>query len=517
MVADPAPGHGMFSDVLGAAIHKATVAAAPHVQAAHDERVTAFLEGLEARVAPLIAPFLQSTLDDPATPPEVRNLLGVLAGPTHKFDSSLIGIGLAAIMYPFLQALLDPTVTDVRQGAWSTHVGGGAEGTALSPAEVALGVIKNTLGTLDAHGEAAKVGIDAQRFDIMVANTGEPPGIAELLQAFRRGIIDATRLAHGVRQSRLRNEWLDVITALRYAPPPAGEVVAGRLKNHLTEAEYRTKLSEAGTDPANADWMVATAGRPYGIEQGLHLLNRGVIDEARMRQVVAQSDVNPDYTDDILELRHYFPPPRSIVPMLRSGAITETQARQLLADYGVGEPWATAFITEATHTKAASVKELSQAQTLRMYGAKFLDRPTATQRLQRLGYDDTTIGLLLDFADEAQHERYVNAVVTRVHARYVAYKLDKSEATTALQADGIPAAAVNDLLTVWTIEREANLHILTPAQITAAYRRKEIDARETKQRLLAVGVQHSDLAIVVADAFPPTKPNPAAVAAVVNA
>ncbi|HET9247708.1 MAG TPA: hypothetical protein VFO15_18030 [Xanthobacteraceae bacterium] len=460
----------------------------------------------------MLAPIIQAAIDDPATDPAVRELFGTVAAPTHKFDSSLIGVGLAAILYPFLQAALQPHVNSLAQQAWSRD-----ENLVLTPAELALAVIKNTMTHADAVAEVGDSGINPARFDVMVNNTGEPPGIAELLQALRRGIIDQTRLAHGVRQSRVRDEWLDVITALRYAPPPAGEVVAGRVKEHLTDAEYHQKLSEAGTDPANAAWMLAAAGRPYGIEQALHLLNRGVIDEARVRQVIAQSDVNTEFTDDILELRHYFPPPRSIVPMLRSGAITEAQARTLLADYGVGEPWATAFITEATHTKAAEVKQLSQAQTLRMYGAKFIDHATATDRLQRLGYDAATITLLLEFADEAQHERYTNAVVTRIHSRFVNYKLTEAEARSALTADHIPAGAITDLLALWNIERDANVHVLTPAAIVGAYRRQEIGPAETKRRLLAVGVQQADLAIVVADGFAPTKPNPTAVAAVVNA
>ena len=512
MAAPDAGAGGKLSELMGAAMHRATVAAAPHVQAAHDERITSFLEGLEQRIAPMLAPIIQEAIDDPATDPAVREMFGTVAAPTHKFDSSLITVGLAAILYPFLQAALQPHVTSLAQQAWARD-----NSLVLSPAEVALGVIKNTLGNIDPLSEVGDSGINPERFQVLVDNTGEPPGIAELLQALRRGIIDRTRLDHGIRQSRLRDEWEDVIFALRYAPPPAGEVIAGYLKGHLSAAEAATRLSEAGTDPTNLEWMRATAGRPLGLEEMLHLWNRGEMTEADVDAGIRQSDINNDYLAFAKQLRHYFPPPRSVVPMLRSGAITETQARQLLTFYGVGEPWATAFVTEATHTKASAVKDLSQAQTLRMYGARFIDRATATARLQRLGYDDATITLLLDFADEAQHERYTNAVVTRIHSRFVSYKLTEAEARAALTADKIPPGAITDLLALWHIERDANVHVLTPASIVGAYRRQEIGPAETKARLLAVGVQQSDLAIVVADGFAPTKPNPTAVAAVVNA
>jgi hypothetical protein len=512
-VVDAVPADaGKLSELIGAVVHRATVAAQPHVQAAHDERITTFLEGLEQRVAPMLAPILQQALDDPTTDPAIRELFGVVAAPTHKFDSSLIGIGLTAILYPFLQAALAPHVTSLAQQAWNRD-----PSQVLSPAELALSQIKGTYDPATAVREAADNGINVARFNVMVANTGEPPGLAELLLLFRRNQITLARLVHGVRQSRVRDEWLPEIQMLRFAPPPAGEVVAGRVKEHLTDAEYRTKLGEAGIDPANAEWMRQAAGRPYGIEQALHLLNRGEIDETRVRAVIAQSDVNTDFTADILNLRWYLPPVRSIMAMLRAGAITDAQATRLFQENGVRATDIPGYLAEAHHGKTASVRTLTEAQVVRLYGAKLIDHPTAVARLTALGVDAPSITLLLDYADNTRHERYVNAVITRVHTRYVAHKLTDTEATNALNADKVPAAAIADLLALWRIERGANVVVPSASQVVGAYRRQDITALECKQRLLALGVQQSDLDIIVADGFPPTKPNPAAVAAVVNA
>jgi hypothetical protein len=493
-------------------VHRATVAAQPHVQAAHDERITSFLEGLEQRVAPMLAPILQQALDDPTTDPAIRELFATVAEPTHKFDSSLIGIGLTAILYPFLQAALAPHVTSLAQQAWNRD-----PSQVLSPAELALSQIKGTYDHTTAVREAADNGINATRFQVMVDNTGEPPGLAELLLLYRRGQITLARLVHGVRQSRVRDEWQPEILDLQYAPPPAGEVVAGRVKEHLTDAQYHTKLAHAGIDPAEGEWMRQAAGRPYGIEQGLHLLNRGEIDESRFRQVVAQSDVNTDFLADILKLRVYLPPVRSVMAMLRAGAITDAQATTLFTENGVRASDITGYLAEAHHGKTTAVRTLTEAQVVRLYSAKLLDHATATARLTALGLDGPTITLLLDYADNTRHERYVNAVITRVHTRYVAHKLTDTEATNALNADKVPAAAITDLLALWRVERGANVVVPSSSQVVGAYRRQEITAAETKRRLLALGVQQSDLAIIVADGFPPTKPNPTAVAAVVNA
>ena len=84
--------------------------------------------------------------------------------------------------------------------------------------------------------------------------------------------------------------------------------------------------------------MKATAGRPPGVESMLQLWNRNLagdnrssVTEAVINDVVHQSDINDRFLPYVKELRTYIPPPRSIVPMLRSGAITQAEFDSLKA------------------------------------------------------------------------------------------------------------------------------------------------------------------------------------------
>lgn len=502
--------------LVDAIADRLTAAHAQNVGVTHESLhslLDTVLEAHEADLAAITAPILAQHVGELDLPEPVRKLFDVLLDPSHQTQFFTALFAVRAIIDQFVFAAIAPLVQDVTNQAWPKL----GPNVPLSPAQLALAVVKGKRDAASATRDAAMSGTDANHFGTMVDITGEPIGIQEGLLLYRRGQIDDARLEELVRESRLRVEWLPEVKELRFAPPPAGEVIAGALKQHLDDATARRKLAEAGIQPDNYDWMKATAGRPYGTEQALHLLNRGEIGEARVRQVIAQSDINSEFADDILQLRWYIPPVRSIMPMLRAGAITDDRARQLLAENGVRAEDIPLYIAEGHHTKTEAIKDLSQAQTLRMYGANFITRADAHDRLDALGYDVDTIKLLLDFADEARHERYVNAIVSRVHARYVGYKLTANEVHTALNADGVPPAAITDLLRLWDIERDANYHALTPAAIVGAYRRGEIGPAETKARLIAVGVQEADLHIVVADGYAPTKPNPAAVLAVVEA
>lgn len=490
---------------IGDAVHDRI---APKVKAAKHEHVADLLERFERELVPHIAPFLTDILDNEQVPQPIRDLVAAIAAPEHFTQSLLIGVALGSVISPVLGAATAPFIQTLANEVWPVN-----PSVPLSPAEAALATLRHNPHLGNPAGEAALSGMNAGRFDAMVYNTGEALALGELLLLYRRGQISEDRLVTGLRQSRIRDEWLPEILQLQFAPPGAGEVIAGAVKGHLTDADATTKLGEAGINPANYAWLRASAGRPPGIEQMLHLRNRGEATTDDVIRAVRQSDINDDFLPFVLHLGEYHPPPRSIVPMLRHGAITEARARELLAQNGVLPADIDAFVIEAHTTPASTGKQLTQAQVLRMYQAHFIDRATATARLAALLYPGDEITLLLDYTDTARHEAAITAAANKIGAQYVAHHLTRPEVATALGELGMNGAQQTDVLAVWDIERATLVHRLTPAQVVGAYRRGEIDPLQTQQRLLDLGVQLADLAIVVADGWPPGKPEEAQAAA----
>lgn len=507
---------GSTQDRLGAGIvsmyEKLRAVLHPEELARSTANLNQQLEGIESDLADFIRPFITDIADHPDTDPKLADAMRTMAAPVHQSQLALVFAGVYALVRQLVDAAIAPYAQLVGNNAFSV-----SPTVPLSPAQAALAVVKDKVGKDWAELTAKESGIHPNVFDIMVEITGEPISIQEALLLYRRKQIDDTRLHQIVAESRVKLGYYNDIKNLRYAPPSVGEVIAGRLKNHLTEAEYLDKLENAGMHPSEGSWLLATAGRPYGPTQALELWNRGEISEGDVDQVIAQSDINPDFGPDFKKLRRYLPPPRSVVPLLRSGAITESYARQLLEMHGLNQTDADAFVREATMTKTSPVKELSATQAVKLYQQRMISRADAAARLGKLNYPPDEIELLLDAADAARHIAYVEAVVRRVHARYVASKLTRAEAVALLTKDGVPNDAISDYLTLWELERDANHYVLTPSAIVGAYRREEIDAAETRARLLSLGVQPNDLAILIADGWPPTKPpSQAIIDAVVN-
>lgn len=506
----PSRARGAWVGIVDAAHAKI----APKIAEQKRSGIVDLLDTFEADVAPKLKPFVADLLESPDVPDHVKELLRSIAGPEHFSESIIIGIAVGAILSPVLGAATQPIVQSIANTTWPQ-----LPNLPLSPDLLAAAVIKGVLTEAGAAGTAAVSGTSPTAFATMVATAGQSIGTEEALLLLRRGQIDQAEFERIMRYSNVRNDFIPDALLLKYSPPPAGEVIAGALKAHLSDADAQKKLGEAGIDPTNFQWMKDTAGRPPGVVELLHLWNRQVVDEAFVDQAIAQSDINPNYTAAVKELRHYFPPPRSIVPMLRSNSITESQARTLLTYYGVDTEWVDAFIKEAQTTATSAAKELTMSQVVAMYRDRFIPRAEASTRLTALKFPADQITLILDYADDLRVVKLTNALMAQIGTLYVAHKLTKSEATVALNGANIPAAMQADLFEVWDLERAAKLHHPTVAQVVGAFRRTVITAAECKTRLTALGVQPADLEITVADGWPPgaAKEAQAAANAVINA
>lgn len=482
---------------VGVGIHDAI---AGKVDDRKTDHIVNVFEMFERELAPHLAPFITEIAQNPAVPQPIRDLLAGLAEPTHLGQSLLIGIAVGAVISPVLGAATAPFIQVLANETWPT-----LPVVPLTPDLLAASVIKGVHTEAEAATIARKSGIDSSAFHSMVMTAGQSIGMAEALLLLRRGQIGRPEFDKIVHYSNVRNDFIPDILKLMFAPPPSGEVIAGALKGHLSEADAAHKLGEAGIDPANFAWLRATAGRPPGIEQMLHLRNRGKASTQDVTDAVRQSDINDHYLPFVLELGVYVPPVRSVMAMLRAGALSDSEASALFRQNGVRDADIAVYIKEAHHTKASTGKELTGSQVVRMYSDRFVDRPTATARLAKVGYPPDEITILLDFADHLRTEKLQGALIRKIGTLYVAHKIDKTAATTALNGDAVPAAQQADLFHVWDLERAAIVHHPTPAQVVGAYRREEITAHECKTRLLALGVQAVDLGIIVADGWPPTK------------
>jgi hypothetical protein len=505
VVADDAEGENV-PPLVGAATEAVIRAHATNLAAttaARDESLTRWLEAFETEHAGVLQRALTETLAHPQCPAVLRDILGPITNPVHQTQILLGFLSISSLVSGFVTAAIAPEVQAVANFAWNLN-----PDVPLTPADMALAVLRGVKTQDEGINEAALSGTNVDRFNTLVLNTGEPPGLEMLMEALRRKFIDEGRFEKGVKESRIRNEWTDTLLALRHAPIPVGTATAAAIQGYLTLAEFAHRLDVAGIDPVEAQLLYDTAGRPPGTFELAELVNRGEMSVADLEQAVRESDIKNKYIPALVLLRRKIPPMRSIVAAIHQGVLTAEQGIEKLMNLGYDAADAAMFAKEGTALKHTTTKHLAQGEIVRLYTERLIARPAAESMLENIGYDATESTWILDLADHARHAHAQATAVSRVHARYVAFHIDRLTASTAIDKLGIDTAGRDDLLGTWDDERAANAPQLTLANLHGLAERGIITQAQFRDRLLQLGHPAADIPLLWVLSWPVSKTAP---------
>lgn len=362
----------------------------------------------------------------------------------------------------------------------------------LSPADLADMVVRGIIEHAEGEKVAAKSGVSADDFNKLVLDTGEPPSITDLLMAFRRGFIDKARLEHGIRQSRARNEWLDVFELLRYSPMSTADAIQAYVQSHMSEGQARSIADQNGLLPDQFDALYQTAGEPISKTEVIQLLRRKIITTDIARQALAEGRLKNKYIDVVLQETRYIPPPRTIGTLYGHGALDEKQALDYLAEGGVDQTLAAAILKSQSKEKTAHVKDLTEGMLSELYESHAITRADYLAELKGLGYNEheaEQIALIRDLRRErAEQER----AITRVRASYLAHRISQQTALAKLDQLLVAPEQRDNLMKDWNIERSVNIRTLTPVQIFHAWKLQLIPLPDALSRIEQQGYTADD-------------------------
>lgn len=462
-----------------------------------------------------------------------------------SFDN-LLGPGSAArqllvygVGYEIARALLGPVFTQIEY-----DINSNSPIVELSPPEIADLVVRGVItNESDAAARAKVYGLDAGKFQEMVDLAGEPPGLQQVLEMWRRGIVPtdagtgAPSLNEAIRTSRIYSYWTDAIGRFQFQPVSPADLVDAVQRNQITEAEgvilsYFSGLGNAETTlPADANpqptqdaftILLNTRGNPPSPGELAELVRRGIIplgnldpatktpnpQEISFAQGIYEGDSKDKWLPGYAGLIPYLPPPRTIVTLLSHGVITPVQATDLLTKAGLTPDLAAAYIANASSTRTSKPKQLNVSAIEQLFLDKAIDQPTAQGYLTALGYTDSEATLILETATLRQTMADLQRNETRIASYYISHKIDQPTALSMLNGLGLPAAQAQALVTGWTIDRQANVKRLTPAQVTAAWSYQVITQAEAQAALEADGYTPFDAYVLLSIKAKGPLPNP---------
>jgi hypothetical protein len=369
--------------------------------------------------------------------------------------------------------------------------------THISPADAADMVVRGIISQEEGQSIAAKEGVIASDFDKLVLDTGEPLALQQLLEAYRRGFISEATLEHGIKQSRIRNEWIATAVKLRYSPMSVADAVNAVVQNHLSQSEGASIAQQNGLEPGAFDTLIQTAGEPLSRTEMEQLYNRGLVTQEEVNQALRESRVKNKYINLAFQLHRKVPPIFTVQRALRDGAISHDDAVRVVMESGYSKQDAEWIVAAGSAQGGASQKTKVINAIESLYIDNLISNQDAVRALKAQGLNQTDADLVVTASEFRREARITTQVVSSIRSRYVGRKISANTASGLLDKIGVPTQQRDALLSLWDIEQSANTRALTEAQIVKAVAKQLIPDTEGLSRLVAMGYSQIDAKLLL--------------------
>lgn len=282
----------------------------------------------------------------------------------------------------------------------------------ISVAEAVAAAVQNHLSADEAALIADAQGIDRDGFEILYANAGRPPGIMEMIQLWRRGIVDQAAVEQAIRESDVKDKYVgDLLRLADYLPPPR---TITTLLSHgaISSAVANDLFKKAGLSPelaqayvASAVHTKATSAKSLTVSQVTSLYADRILDRATALgdlHKIGFESTEANLILDLADARARDKVRTQAVSRVRSlfvsRKIDRATAESDLAKIGLDNSQAGDLLPLWEVEQSTPSKQLTEAQLVAAYKAGIIDPPTLTDRLRGLGYDEADAGILAALA-----------------------------------------------------------------------------------------------------------------------
>lgn len=426
----------------------------------------------------------------------------------------------------------------------------------LTPAVLADMVVRNIiasdagtsttpiLSNIDGHdvyAEAAFSGIDHERLNALILDTGESYGILDALRLYNRGQylhaanpnpdtdagqplyveggsqaalygITEPELETVIHYSRVRDQFIADLKLLSKNTLTPADAVEIAVKQIMSTDDAQDLFAAGGGIPEQFHLLVDAAGDSAGVEKAVELAAHGVITQAQLQRIVGMSRMNPRFyyltepdAAGNIPLNTKWLPPFEIKEAVAANPALAPQAMQWMTEAGYPADQAKAFAASLTPATVAKAKTETEAMVLEEYQAGLLTQAEASTGLTNLGYSAASIPFLLQYAQAKQVISARNTAVSRIRTGFLLQLTTADQARSELAQVGVQATAVNTLIADWTAELAVPHTALSIAEIGWFVEHGTITLAEGESLWKMRGLTAADVALM-AQRYPPPAP-----------
>ena len=400
-------------------------------------------------------------------------MVGIDLGAIFGSDSAFAQILEYGVMQEVITALLGPALAVATQDINARN-----PVVPLSPADLADLTVRTYLDVAAAAAVAAKSGVSADDFALLVKAAGNAPDTTTLMEAYRRKVIP-----------------------LNGTGPDAVDAVVENQIDYAAGEEY---AYQNGLDRAAFKILVDTRGNPPSPTELGEMVRRGIIplkgkgpDVLSFEQGISEGATKDKWIPAYEQAMTVEPPESTIQAWLKEGVIDTPEAITRLKLLGYDESAAEHYAAEAISTTTSQYRQLAESDIVALYSGRAIDAAAATDMLGTLGYSSDVAAMVLSVADFHVQVGIRNNAISKVRTYYLARKIDDSTAITTLDSLEVPSAQRQELMTAWQLERGSNVKLLTESQIADAWAYGVMGPDEAITELEALGYTPYDAWVVL--------------------
>ena len=273
-------------------------------------------------------------------------------GAFGKFFGRTLSEGAGVATGLAVAGALEPEVQGLINDSWSLD-----PSRPLRPEDAATIAAERPALADWAHGEARQSGVSGPRFTLLLQAAQTAPGLAQLLELWRRGFIGPDDVTHGLHKAKLEGDWIPQLRKLKAAilqpgdlaraihrglvpdpgllqgvsNPPAGNVDAYPVYpiDALAEAEG------SGFNKNHLGVLVGLQGLPMGVHEAAQANFRNVITYNDYLRAVAEGDTRNEWAHAIHEQSREIPSTHEYVNAHIRGWIDESHMNDGTARHGM--------------------------------------------------------------------------------------------------------------------------------------------------------------------------------------
>ena len=291
----------------------------------------------------------------------------------------------------------------------------------MSVADAIEARVQGYLGEADSKAIASMNGLREQDYDPLYLSAGDPLPKEEMLRLFNRGKVTLDQVKAALRQSRLKDSYIDTAVELRTQLPALYEVRALLADGSLTAAQGTNLLLEGGYTPDivtaivnGATGVGSSASKQLTLSIYTNLYQEGAISSEEFQQELLDlgySEASAQLLQAEIDFKVTLSARNSVISKVKAayiaGKISEAVAQADLNALDLNAEAVDRLISDWEIEKSTNVRTLTAAQVTDAWFMNLFNQSDPADNLQQaltylgtLGYDGPDSILILSIKNK---------------------------------------------------------------------------------------------------------------------